>query len=155
HTTLPYPSRSPLGVYIAMAPTISAPSWRDWGARATLIACDAADREALAGVLADIAADLPLTAVVHAAGVVDDGVLDELTPERYAAPHRARTVPALHLHELTRDLDLDAFVLCSSVAGTVGTAGRANLAAATAVLDALARHQRHQQGPPGAVRPRG
>uniref|UniRef100_UPI0034DF4C85 type I polyketide synthase n=1 Tax=Streptomyces mutabilis TaxID=67332 RepID=UPI0034DF4C85 len=112
------------------------------GVRATLIACDAADREALAGVLADIAADVPLTAVVHAAGVVDDGVLDELTPERYAAPHRARTVPALHLHELTRDLDLDAFVLCSSVAGTVGTAGRANLAAATAVLDALARHRR-------------
>ncbi|MFD0176230.1 type I polyketide synthase, partial [Streptomyces rochei] len=112
------------------------------GARATLIACDAADREALAGVLADLAADLPLTAVVHAAGVVDDGVLDELTPERYAAPHRARTVPALHLHELTRNLDLDAFVLCSSVAGTVGTAGRANLAAATAVLDALARHRR-------------
>ncbi|MFE0952746.1 SDR family NAD(P)-dependent oxidoreductase, partial [Streptomyces mutabilis] len=60
------------------------------GARATLIACDATDREALAGVLADIAADVPLTAVVHAAGVVDDGVLDEFTPERYAAPRGGR-----------------------------------------------------------------
>ncbi|MGW8066921.1 SDR family NAD(P)-dependent oxidoreductase, partial [Streptomyces ziwulingensis] len=112
------------------------------GARVTLAACDAADREALAAVLAGIGADTPLTAVLHAAGVVDDGVLDELTPERYADPHRARTLPALHLHELTRGLDLDAFVLGSSVAGAVGTAGRANLAAATAVLDALARHRR-------------
>ncbi|WP_369214589.1 type I polyketide synthase, partial [Streptomyces flavofungini] len=108
----------------------------------TLAACDAADRDALAAVLADLSADAPLTAVVHAAGVIDDGVLDDLTAERFAAPHQARTLPARHLHELTRGLDLDAFVLCSSVAGAVGTAGRANLAAATAVLDALAQHRR-------------
>ncbi|ESQ02134.1 FscE [Streptomyces sp. PVA_94-07] len=112
------------------------------GARVTLVACDAADRDALAAVLDGIPADTPLSAVVHAAGVVDDGVLDDLTPERFAAPYHARTAPALHLDELTRGLDLDVFALCSSVAGTVGTAGRANLAAATAVLDALARSRR-------------
>ncbi|MGW9602531.1 type I polyketide synthase, partial [Streptomyces albidoflavus] len=112
------------------------------GARVTLVACDAADRDALAAVLDGIPADTPLSAVVHAAGVVDDGVLDDLTPERFAALHHARTAPALHLDELTRGLDLDVFALCSSVAGTVGTAGRANLAAATAVLDALARSRR-------------
>ncbi|MBL3808116.1 SDR family NAD(P)-dependent oxidoreductase [Streptomyces sp. BRB081] len=114
------------------------------GARVTLVACDAADRDALAGVLDGIPADTPLSAVVHAAGVVDDGVLDDLTPERFAALHHARTVPAVHLDELTRGLDLDVFALCSSVAGTVGTAGRANLAAATAVLDALARRRRSE-----------
>ncbi|SUP29985.1 SDR family NAD(P)-dependent oxidoreductase [Streptomyces griseus] len=79
------------------------------GARVTLVACDAADRDALAGVLDGIPADTPLSAVVHAAGVVDDGVLDDLTPERFAALHHARTVPAVHLDELTRGLDLDVF----------------------------------------------
>ncbi|MEV7923028.1 SDR family NAD(P)-dependent oxidoreductase, partial [Streptomyces griseoviridis] len=123
----------------------------DLGAHVTLAACDAADRDALAAVLADIPDHTPLTAVVHAAGVVDDGVLDDLTPDRFAALHHARTAPALHLDALTRGLDLDAFVLCSSVAGTVGTAGRANLAAATAVLDALARTRRAAGLPATAI----
>ncbi|WP_159047050.1 type I polyketide synthase, partial [Streptomyces pactum] len=124
---------------------------RALGAEVTLHACDAADRDALAAVLADIPGDTPLTAVVHAAGIVDDGVLDDLTPERFAALHRARTAPAVHLDELTRDLDLTAFVLCSSIAGTVGTAGRAGLAAATAVLDALARRRRGEGLPATSV----
>ncbi|MYQ65094.1 MULTISPECIES: type I polyketide synthase [Streptomyces] len=123
----------------------------DLGAHVTLVACDAADRDALAAVLAAVPDTTPLTAVVHAAGVVDDGVLDDLTPDRFAALHHARTAPALHLDELTRDLDLDAFVLCSSVAGTIGTAGRANLAAATAVLDALARRRRAAGLPATAI----
>ncbi|MBU7600901.1 SDR family NAD(P)-dependent oxidoreductase [Streptomyces sp. P38-E01] len=123
----------------------------DLGAHVTLAACDAADRDALAAVLADIPDATPLTAVVHAAGVVDDGVLDDLTPDRFAALHHARTAPALHLDELTCGLDLDAFVLCSSVAGTIGTAGRANLAAATAVLDALARRRRAAGLPATAI----
>ncbi|MGY0065422.1 type I polyketide synthase [Streptomyces sp. QTS137] len=124
---------------------------RGLGAEVTIAACDAADRDALAAVLADIPDDTPLTGVVHAAGIVDDGVLDDLTPERFAALHRARTAPAVHLDELTRDLDLTAFVLCSSVAGTVGTAGRANLAAATAVLDALARRRRGEGLPATSI----
>jgi candicidin polyketide synthase FscE len=124
---------------------------RELGAEVTVTACDAADRDALAAVLADIPEDTPLTGVVHAAGIVDDGVLDDLTPERFTTLHRARTVPAVHLDELTRDLDLTAFVLCSSVAGTIGTAGRANLAAATAVLDALARRRRSEGLPATSI----
>ncbi|MEU8927921.1 type I polyketide synthase [Kitasatospora sp. NPDC048545] len=121
------------------------------GAVVTIVSCDVADREALAALLAGIPADAPLTAVVHAAGTVDDGVLDDLTPERLAAVHRVRALGALLLDELTRGLDLTAFVLCSSVAGAVGTAGRATLAAPAAVLDALARRRRAEGLPATSI----
>ncbi|WP_327130126.1 SDR family NAD(P)-dependent oxidoreductase [Streptomyces sp. NBC_01343] len=120
---------------------------RALGAEATVAACDTADRDALAAILAAVPAEHPLTAVVHAAGIVDDGVLDDLTPERLTAVHRAKALTALHLDELTRGLDLSAFVLFSSVAGAVGTPGRAAVAAANAVLDALAQ-QRHARDLP-------
>ncbi|WP_301124859.1 type I polyketide synthase [Streptomyces cacaoi] len=112
------------------------------GVEVTLVACDANDREQLAAALADLPEEAPLTAVVHAAGVVDDGVLDELTPERLGAVYRAKAAAALNLHELTRGHDLDAFVMFSSVAGAVGSAGRAGVAAANAVVDALAVRRR-------------
>ncbi|MDH6133805.1 acyl transferase domain-containing protein/acyl carrier protein [Kitasatospora sp. MAA4] len=121
------------------------------GAEVTVVACDTADREQLAAVLAGVPAHRPLSAVVHAAGLIDDGVLDDLTPERFAAVHRAKVTAALHLDELTQHQELDAFVLFSSVAGAVGSPGRANVAAANAVLDALAQRRRTQGLPATAV----
>ncbi|MFJ1991300.1 SDR family NAD(P)-dependent oxidoreductase [Streptomyces asiaticus] len=115
------------------------------GARVTVAACDVADREALAHLLNRVTrdgADHPLTAVVHAAGALDDATVDALTPERIEAVLRPKVAGARLLHELTRDLDLDAFVLISSIAGTVGAAGQGNYAAASAYLDALAQMRR-------------
>ncbi|GGR76760.1 hypothetical protein GCM10010269_14950 [Streptomyces humidus] len=112
------------------------------GAHVDARACDAADREALAALLADIPGEHPLTAVVHAAGVLDDGVIASLTPERVDRVLRPKADAALNLHDLTEHLPLTAFVLFSSASGTVGSSGQGNYAAANAFLDALARRRR-------------
>ncbi|MFI9629693.1 type I polyketide synthase, partial [Streptomyces sp. NPDC052042] len=120
------------------------------GATVTVAACDAADRNALAALLAETPADRPLTAVVHAAAVVAGGPVDSLTPEDLDLVLRPKVDAALNLHELTRDLNLAAFVLFSSLAGTFGGAGQGAYAAGNAFLDALA-HQRRAQGLPASA----
>ncbi|MFF7459694.1 type I polyketide synthase, partial [Kitasatospora sp. NPDC008115] len=120
---------------------------REAGADAAVVACDVADREALAGVLADVSAEHPLTAVVHCAGTVDNGLTASLTPEKIDAVFRPKVDAALNLHALTKDGGPVAFVLFSSVAGTIGGTGQGNYAAANTFLDALAQH-RHAEGLP-------
>ena len=111
------------------------------GAQVQVAACDAADREALAKVIADIPVQQRLSAVIHTAGALDDAVVTSLTPERLDVALRAKVDAAWNLHELTRDLDLSAFVLFSSMAGLVGSSGQANYSAANSFLDALAIHR--------------
>ncbi|GAA4473749.1 hypothetical protein GCM10023170_095380 [Phytohabitans houttuyneae] len=112
------------------------------GATVSVRACDTGDRDALARLLDAVPDAHPLTAVVHAAGVLDDATVAALTAEQLDAVLHAKADSAWHLHELTRDRDLTAFVLYSAFAGLAGAAGQANYSAANAFLDALARHRR-------------
>ncbi|MFD0025326.1 type I polyketide synthase, partial [Streptomyces sp. NPDC127177] len=121
------------------------------GTSVTIAACDVADRDQLSAVLADIPAEHPLTGVVHAAGALDDGVLDRLTPERFETVFRSKVTSAVLLDELTRGADLTAFVLFSSASAAVGNLGQGNYAAANSVLDALAEQRRAQDLPATAV----
>ncbi|WP_051742457.1 type I polyketide synthase [Streptomyces xylophagus] len=115
------------------------------GAHVTIAACDAADPGDLAALLASVPAEHPLTAVIHAAGVLRDAPLHAQTGDHLADVFRPKIDAARNLHRQTRDLD--AFILFSSAAGHLGTPGQANYAAANTYLDALAHH-RHAQGLP-------
>ncbi len=112
------------------------------GALVRISACDVADRGELEGLLALVPEEFPLSVVVHSAGVLDDGVVESLTAERIDRVLAPKVDGAWHLHELTRHLDLSAFLLFSSAAGTLGPPGQGNYAAANTFLDALAAHRR-------------
>ena len=114
----------------------------DLGAEVTVVAADVADAGALAALLAAVPGEHPLTGVVHAAGVLDDSLLDSLTPDRLAALLRPKAQGALNLHRATEHLDLAAFVLFSSAVGLLGNPGQAGYAAANTYLDGLAQHRR-------------
>ncbi|MCP2256272.1 Ketoacyl-synthetase C-terminal extension, partial [Prauserella aidingensis] len=105
------------------------------GTRVTVEACDAADRDELHALLTRH----PVDAVIHTAGVLDDGVATDLTPERVANVFRPKVDAALLLDELTTGLD--AFVLFTSVSGVTGSAAQAHYAAANAELDVLAERR--------------
>ncbi len=117
------------------------------GAQVMISACDTANPAELAAVLDAIPATQPLTAVIHAAGVLDDAVMTELTADQLDAVLSAKADAAWYLDQLTDHQDLAAFVLFSSAAGILGAPGQGNYAAANAVLDALAqqRHRHHRR----------
>ncbi|MFF1465877.1 SDR family NAD(P)-dependent oxidoreductase, partial [Streptomyces sp. NPDC058330] len=112
------------------------------GAWVRVVACDVADRTALAALLDTVPADCPLGSVFHAAGIIDDGVIAALTPDRLEAVMRPKADAAWHLHELTQDMDLEHFVLFSSAAAVFGAPGQGNYVAANSFLDALAALRR-------------
>ncbi|WP_086824394.1 type I polyketide synthase [Allokutzneria sp. NRRL B-24872] len=114
-----------------------------WGAEVTWAACDVSDGDAVAELLADKA----LSAVVHTAGVLDDGVLGSLTPERLETVLRPKVDAAVYLHKNTKEMGLSAFVLFSSFAGIVGSAGQASYSAANSFLDSFARRLRSEGYP--------
>jgi pimaricinolide synthase PimS1 len=110
--------------------------------RVQILACDAAERDDVARVLASVDAAHPLTAVFHLAGVHDAALMQNQSEERFARAMAPKVDGALHLHELTRDADLAAFVLFSSASGTLGGPGQSSYAAGNTFLDALASHRR-------------
>nr|WP_308434933.1 SDR family NAD(P)-dependent oxidoreductase [Streptomyces tauricus] len=112
------------------------------GAQVEIVACDVTNRESVAELIAAMPDAYPLTAVIHCAAVLDDGVVEALTEDRVNTVLAPKVHGAWHLHELTEHLDLAAFVLFSSVASVLGTAGQANYAAANAFLNALAEARR-------------
>ncbi len=117
------------------------------GAEITITACDTSNPTDLAAVLDTIPTHHPLTAVIHAAGVLDDAVITELTSQQLDTVLTAKADSAWHLHQLTQNHDLDAFIVFSSAAAAVGNPGQANYAAANAVLDALAHHRHRHHLP--------
>ncbi|WP_263975748.1 type I polyketide synthase [Streptomyces sp. NK08204] len=120
------------------------------GATVTVAACDVSDRDAVAALLAGIPAAHPLSAVVHTAGVLDDGLLGAMDPDRLATVLGPKADGARHLDELTRECELAAFVAFSSAAGLLGSAGQANYSAANAYLDGLMAARR-AAGRPGVA----
>ncbi|GAA3031599.1 hypothetical protein GCM10020000_05690 [Streptomyces olivoverticillatus] len=112
------------------------------GARVRIAACDVADRDALAALLNDLPDDLPLTGVVHTAGVGQAAPLAETGLAEFADLMAAKAAGAAHLDALLGERELDFFVLFGSIAGVWGSSGQSAYGAGNAYLDALAEHRR-------------
>ena len=113
------------------------------GVRVRVARCDVSDRDQVTALVDGLlATEPPLRGVVHAAGVLDDGVLAHQDWRRFTRVLAAKVEGAWNLHEATRDSNLDFFVCFSSAASLLGSPGQANYAAANAFLDALAHHRR-------------
>ena len=112
------------------------------GAEVRIAACDVSDREQLAKLIDSVGSEHPLSAVIHAAGALQDGLIDAMTRERLAQVMAPKADAAWHLHELTQELELSAFILYSSSTGTLGGPGQGNYAAANVFLDSLAAYRR-------------
>ncbi|WP_307834302.1 SDR family NAD(P)-dependent oxidoreductase [Paractinoplanes lichenicola] len=121
------------------------------GAEAEIVACDITDRDSVAELIASVPAEHPLCAVIHCAGVLDDGAVETLSADRVDAVLAPKVRGAWHLHELTRQLDLQAFVLYSSIASVLGTAGQAGYAAANGFLNGLTEARRAEGLPATAL----
>jgi acyl transferase domain-containing protein/acyl carrier protein len=119
------------------------------GADVTIAACDVAEHDQVETLLQDIDPEHPLGAVIHAAGVLDDGVIEGMSPEQLDRVLVPKVDGAWNLHQLTKDLELSHFTLFSSIAGVLGGAGQGNYAAANSFLDALAS-QRQAEGLPAS-----
>ncbi|KAK9778851.1 putative Polyketide synthase [Seiridium cardinale] len=121
------------------------------GVKVTVVAGDIANSETVKSIMRMFSEERPLRGIVHAAGVVDSGVLSAMTPERCATTLAPKVCGAWHLHESTRNMDLDLFMMFSSISGVMGMQGLANYAAANTFLDALAHLRRAQRLPATSV----
>ena len=118
-------------------------------AQVLVIKADVSRQEDVVSMLENIDSSLPpLRGVVHAAGVLDDGVLSKLSWERFTNVMAPKVEGAWNLHTLTQNYSLEFFVCFSSIASLLGSLGQGNYAAANAFMDALA-HYRQAKGLPG------
>ncbi|TMK37632.1 MAG: SDR family NAD(P)-dependent oxidoreductase, partial [Actinobacteria bacterium] len=116
---------------------------RDRGCNVVLMVADATHEDDVRGLVARLRAELPpLKGIIHSAGMLKDGVLDRMSWEDFTAVTSPKIKGSWLLHEHTRDLDLDFFVLFSSVLSVIGAAGQINYTAGNAFMDALAAHRR-------------
>ncbi|MEZ4681390.1 MAG: beta-ketoacyl reductase [Caldilineaceae bacterium] len=131
------------------APTQAAiAAWEEQGATIQVVAADVANGADVAALLTACESNAPLRGIIHAAGTVDDGILEQQSWDRFAAVMRAKVDGTWQLHRATHGLPLDFFVCFSSVSALFGNQGQGNYAAANAFMDAL-MVQRHNQGLPG------
>jgi len=151
HLVLNHDARHLLLLNRSGQPPTLPPELADLDADITITACDITDPHALDTALRNIPAAHPLTAVIHTAATLNDATLTHTTTNQLQETLHAKAQGAWNLHQATLQRDLTAFVLFSSLAGTLGSPGQAAYAAANAYLDALAHHRRHQGLPATSI----